>query len=1146
MATITTDTYLDDSARTAGETWSIGSGAKLTVRTDTRWHANSPASMTGSFGNQTITDGEILYDGRNVRWLTYDNGSGNVPAIGTSVTQAGVSASYLLAVYADLVTAPVAVGAAMPATGYMKFREVTGAFATGALTGIGADAVGADVVGWLEIVGDEGSKVTVPRLGKHTIRGDWFYLDNTDGTVGQTFQIPTNGGGSGTLGHGLWIENSTPISATYTWAEDIVTVTLSDHKYLVDQEIEIVFSTGGGTPNGVYSVVSVIDTSTFTFALTGSGTSGNCTVTSYEFWPTLDASGPCWSRDNVGAAYTETDRRQNFVKDNTGGQLQIGEAYDLTATYANIAPTSGTYETLKLDWSYTWAADVVTISSTSVHKLHDGQSVHLDFTSGGATAYDGTYTITVVDIYTFTAALAGSGASGNVTVRIGYIIWVTYGQGIGDVVNCNFTSGAGVDGDYTIYAVPYINHFYIEYPHSTTTSGNVDVRSRLRITYNAHALAVGNRVYLDFTSGGATDGIYTIIEVAANTFDIAYLHNADISGDVTIKQTLGNIPASGCRVRVPNIFLRNCPTATRANNSTSATWYVNTYFDVSNSGYIDFEFAYSNWYYYFNGAYYVRLIHGCSISMVEFHFIKYRVETDDYNSFRMTFRTTSYANMKNGKFIRNISSYGGWSGASIGDSQGLSFSNITVGSARYARGSDWAYYLFNVTNSSFINCRAINEKLYLNYSTNISIRNHDHVDRIIGYTNATTTLSAVEMASGCNTVTVDNVTFGYNGEIINTHCGGKLIFIGSSNNIIVKNVGTTAVPLKCGLTFRPNLYMTNGLYFEGGSNDNIKFKRIYLDGTLTSFLYISGNTSRNTMYESVRINMYQYGDMEPPYIYLGGLDLTVKGFIGRTLPWGMATYGTHYMDTYLGDTVGQLILSMCEPSTTTSSQFTMVSGTAKFNGGGAILLNTVGDQAIWEDNVFRLGYTGFANVDPTLVDATAVKYTVEYQIDTGSGYSGTWQTANGTNLSAETIDPAVGFKFKTRVTTGTANTEAMTYIKYKLTSTLTARNNNLYPLQTVTVKVTAEDASDFSVIENARVYLTAASDGDLAVGTVIMNTLTNASGIAQDINFEYTNDQPIVGRVRKGTSAPFYKTSTITGTITSTGLDIISLMVIDS
>ncbi len=72
MATITSDTYLDSgTARTAGETWTMNGGI-LTVRTDTRWHADAPATMTGSLGSATISatlGGGYYIDATNVRWL---------------------------------------------------------------------------------------------------------------------------------------------------------------------------------------------------------------------------------------------------------------------------------------------------------------------------------------------------------------------------------------------------------------------------------------------------------------------------------------------------------------------------------------------------------------------------------------------------------------------------------------------------------------------------------------------------------------------------------------------------------------------------------------------------------------------------------------------------------------------------------------------------------------------------------------------------------------------------------------------------------------------------------------------------------------------------------------------------------------------
>ena len=211
MATITTPTFLDGGvARTAGETWTMNGGV-LTVRSDTRWHANAPAGMLGAIGAVTISatlGGGVLLDGRDVRWMAFSAGGGVVPAIGTSVTQGGVT-GYLLGVWASVTSAPTAVGAAMPATGFLKFREVTGGpFAAGALVGITADADGADVAGWIEIVQDQSVANTVPRLGYYRTRGDWFYLDDTTGVAGQILQVPTNGGGAGTHVPAVWIETS--------------------------------------------------------------------------------------------------------------------------------------------------------------------------------------------------------------------------------------------------------------------------------------------------------------------------------------------------------------------------------------------------------------------------------------------------------------------------------------------------------------------------------------------------------------------------------------------------------------------------------------------------------------------------------------------------------------------------------------------------------------------------------------------------------------------------------------------------------------------------------------------------------------------------------------------------------------------------
>jgi len=58
MAIVTTPTVLDEvTARTAGEVWKLNAGGSLTIKTDTRWHAKAPASMTGSLGSVNCAQG---------------------------------------------------------------------------------------------------------------------------------------------------------------------------------------------------------------------------------------------------------------------------------------------------------------------------------------------------------------------------------------------------------------------------------------------------------------------------------------------------------------------------------------------------------------------------------------------------------------------------------------------------------------------------------------------------------------------------------------------------------------------------------------------------------------------------------------------------------------------------------------------------------------------------------------------------------------------------------------------------------------------------------------------------------------------------------------------------------------------------------
>jgi hypothetical protein len=96
--------------------------------------------------------------------------------------------------------------------------------------------------------------------------------------------------------------------------------------------------------------------------------------------------------------------------------------------------------------------------------------------------------------------------------------------------------------------------------------------------------------------------------------------------------------------------------------------------------------------------------------------------------------------------------------------------------------------------------------------------------------------------------------------------------------------------------------------------------------------------------------------------------------------------------------------------------------------------------------------------------------------------------------------------------------------------------NGIYTISNVTTH-----AYDYSVSGTPNTPAT----GTITATCSILNGVTNASGVLQISTFNYTSDQPVTGKVRRATTGTKYKTGTITGTITSTGLDTTVLLIAD-
>lgn len=328
------------STRAGKDTYNLY-GYTLTVDTDTRYCANATAT-TGNFGALNINTGKLLVDGTAVRLIPYNSGSGNVPAYGTSISQGGVSGP-LLGVWSALNTAPTAAGAAMPASGYIKVRSVTGgAFAAGALTGIGASATGADVAGWIELAGCEGQTITFDSgetggIGSIVMNGAWFAVGTTPATPAttDTYQLPASEGVAYYAGVEVETGNGTGV---YEWWPAVNGLT--KNQFATDERGAVCWINSAGVlrfgDDGLGVAVTAWGTAT-SYAIgdqrENGGTVYFCLVAHTSGTFVTDLAAGRWASGSVGGKLPAANARIRV------GNILLSQAAS-SSPYANVTPNA--------------------------------------------------------------------------------------------------------------------------------------------------------------------------------------------------------------------------------------------------------------------------------------------------------------------------------------------------------------------------------------------------------------------------------------------------------------------------------------------------------------------------------------------------------------------------------------------------------------------------------------------------------------------------------------------------------------------------------------------------------------------------------------------------------------------------------------
>lgn len=523
---------------------------------------------------------------------------------------------------------------------------------------------------------------------------------------------------------------------------------------------------------------------------------------------------------------------------------------------------------------------------------------------------------------------------------------------------------------------------------------------------------------------------------------------------------VGRLPASGCKVRIPAVILTNCTrnatTGSGPRVLPNATISTRQEFVTTGAGYFDLRGIVAQWYMNFVQAFYVKY-KSCAISdSMVLTEIASPLDVDDCivspTQAQLNFALNSnscFAGglVQNSVFNRFSLASSGAYVSSVNFITGVIFSNVSVRALTLRANATTGTWIGNQTvNCSWNNCTNIGGRLVLVAAQNCSIDNLSYADSFIP-TTATLPHYAIEFITGSanNTVTGGRTL----GTIVNTHPYSGWVGLTASYNTTIKEIGTYAAPFNCGSALAMGTAVLGS-----GNNSGIYFKRCYFSNTrIGTYAFVNSDT--DIVIENVN------GDYADTQV-LAGLNAIVKNcaLTGSTTGQ-VSVYGTHWLTRFTALTAGFTELLCNEPTSASTPQCFVSGGIPQFNSSGSVLLTKIGDSITWEMPYFAIGYTSFTNTAPTIIGTNVTfgtrwgNHDIEFQINTGSGYNGTWLNLTAANLIAQTIDQTIGYKLKIRATCAiAAATNSITNMRVAMTTTSAAQSTNLYPLSTNTVSFT--------------------------------------------------------------------------------------------
>ena len=535
-------------------------------------------------------------------------------------------------------------------------------------------------------------------------------------------------------------------------------------------------------------------------------------------------------------------------------------------------------------------------------------------------------------------------------------------------------------------------------------------------------------------AGATTEGMwYTELQLVAPS-SIQYVNSTDERGKyffsnpqtgvITFAQrtglTAGFKPASGLKIRIPNVILSNAPAIDYTINSVQTPGGTFRYgFLTGSAGAVSISHAVMNWYQAIASAFTVS-IQNCALTAWN---SSAAASTQVYSNLGIGISrdhsSAGFLFLSNAQSgitltdIRQVRDQNGSAGISLSACANVSATRCRVEAFGFNQGrivrnaGGVGISITNCDDVLFEDSTVIGTGFSLSSTTSFQILNTKYAERIAGQTEALDTGTAINISTACFDGMVDG--FSLVPGLVNVHPYSQIVQISTNcNRIETKNIGSPTSPLNGGSANQ----MRNAIRFAG-TVFNSAARRIYTEN-LGTVAVAHHPTNQN-------IRLYNvWGDGADALTSVTGFDVLAQGCRWSNNNQAQAAvYGVHWEDAFTGPTSGRITIFGNEPLTSTIDQCSASFGVnAGFTSAGNAAMPNLGDSITWTMPYYALGHTGIAQfgygastTETWLFTGTnAQNFEFEYQIDTGSGSFSAWKwmldiarQSSGGGLGANTI-----------------------------------------------------------------------------------------------------------------------------------------------